>query len=380
MPENLYCENCGQMLVNGVCPNCQIENFTSGAADAAPVFEAVPVYTPFYATPDGQYLQQAAEGFGFLKEKDEKIQCVYGEKYFTHYLCKRSVHRKGFVVVTEKNAYFGGKMVLTTPGAPLVKEKSVRTLPLLDISAVGVNGKYLSEEWASCRKTVMYIRIIACILAAIFCIAFNFIILGIDPYQVPYSLYHFVQIMRLAQEHGILLIAGFIIAAPFVVKAVKLYRTRGGFGKVLFNIQHNGGTIQLTARMSRATMDPITEFLQHFNQCTENVKAAEEARIAEEERLAEEARAAEEERLANEAAEEARLAEEKRLADEAAEKARLEKEAAAMQQAMEKAMQTAPASAPSSIAEELKAYSEMYKQGLINDEEFAAFKAKLLNK
>ncbi len=57
MQENLYCENCGQMLVNGVCPNCNPESPTSAAADAAPASEPVsmpaPGFTPFCETPDG---------------------------------------------------------------------------------------------------------------------------------------------------------------------------------------------------------------------------------------------------------------------------------------------------------------------------------------
>lgn len=357
-------------------------------------------------------LQQAAAGFGFLKEKDEKIQCVYGEEYFNYYMSKRRVHSKGFVVVTEKNAYFGGKMVLTTPGAPLVKEKGVRTLPLKDISAVGLGGKYMDKRKVARRRAGNYTNIVIDFFGAIFCILIGIMLMWLfgsptnvsmhdisanhDIYSpvyqnnfsenktiMPLSVYttaaaSYTEGMDSAGVITIISISLFLLGILCAVRGFYLIK-HGGIAKVLFNVQHSNGTLQLAARMSKITMDPITEFVQHFNQCIENAKAAEEARIAEEERLAEEARAAEEERLAKEAAEEARLAEEKRLADEAAEKARLEKEAAAMQQAMEKAMQSAPASA-SNIAEELKAYSEMYKQGLINDEEFAAFKAKLLGK
>lgn len=349
------------MLVNGVCPNCSPESLTSAAADAAPASEPLsmpaPGFTPFCETPDGNVLQQAAAGFGFLKEKGEKIQCVYGEEYFNHYMSKRRVNRKGFVVVTDKYAYFGGKMVFTTPGAPLVKEKGVRTLPLKDISAVGLGGKYMDKRKVTSRRIKKHIAVMGSVFVAIFFLALGFFLS-----------------LSVGGGGGGFLIA-LIIGLPLValsvfiiVDTINYYKYGGGYAKVLFNIQHSGGTLQLAARMSKVSMDPINGFVQHFNQCIANVKAAEEARIAEEKRLA------------KEAAEEARLAEEKRLAGEAAEKARLEKEAAAMQQAMEKAMQSAPASAASSIAEELKAYSEMYKQGLINDEEFAAFKAKLLGK
>ena len=353
-----FCENCGQPLVNGVCPNCN--------AQTAPVSEEIavqqePAYTPYCEIGHGGVVQQCAEHFGFFKENDEKIQFVDGEEYFEKYLAKRKLSRKGFMVVTDKNAYLCGKTISIVQNMPVGKEKCVRTYPLTEISSIGASGKFLDEKKRKNKilmtKIIGFIPIILAAVLLFFCM------------------------FAMGNFFGVLLFFGAPLSMPLIIYGV-VYIKVGSDSikfKALFNVQHANGTLQLKLRRLLSESEPLARFINNFDYCIKVAKAAEEERLAEEARIAEEQRLAEEERLAEEkriAEEKAKAAEEKAKADE---EERIRKQAEAMQAAMKEAVQTAPANNQPDTLGQLKQFAEMRQQGLITDEEFAAFKAKLLN-
>lgn len=357
MSEGRFCENCGQPLVNGVCPNCN--------AQTAPVSEEIAVqqalaYMPYCETLKGRTVQQTAEQFGFFKENDEKIQFVDGEEYFEKYLAKRKLSRKGFMVVTDKNAYLCGKTISIVQNMPVGKEKCVRTYPLTEISSIGASGKFLDEKKR--KNKILMTKII-----------------GFIPIILAPVLFFFY--MSSAVGSSFALYGGALLSMPLIIYGVASIKVGSDSikFKALFNVQHANGTLQLKLRRLLSESEPLARFINNFDYCIKVAKAAEEERLAEEARIAEEQRLAEEERLAEEkriAEEKAKAAEEKAKADE---EERIRKQAEAMQAAMKEVVQTAPANNQPDTLGQLKQFAEMRQQGLITDEEFAAFKAKLLN-
>lgn len=451
------CNYCGTPLVNGVCPNCHPEMFAQqpayvqpeqqayaqpvqqayaqseqqayaqpeqqgyaqpeqqiyaqpeqsayGQGNPSQVYGEPVTFVPYCETPIGQELQQAAEEFGFFIEKGEKIQCVYSgedlkcyENNLDYYIIKHRIHRKGFVVVTEKNAYFGGKMSHIIPNQPVTKEKSVRPVKLTDISEIGVSGKFLDKTKTKNKMRQYVITSAICGVWGIFGFIlpvalplFSLLLLILAALiHMPMPRFFFIPLdlvskIKFSSPVLEILFVLFCLggAVAMVISFANFKNIKKCNAKVFFNINHRSGTLELKSYMFRTTVEPIENFMAQFSQCLDDARIAEiSERIQreKEECLAEERRI-EAERIAEEQrkAEEARLAEEARIAEEE----RIAKEAAAMQSAMEKAMQNvsaAPTGGTSNIAEELKTYGEMYKQGLISEEEFAAFKAKLLSK
>ena len=247
------CNYCGTPLVNGVCPNCHPEMFVQQQAYAQTVpqtqdpgsslelgitdiFQSGKEFTPYCYSPEGEQLQQMAGEFGFFKEKDEKLQCVYSEKNLFRYITKQKLNGKGFIAVTKENAYFGGKMSITVPHTPIINEKCLRAVKLKDITDVGTIGKYLDSEKIertvkanSGKRTILYFL---AIIAAAIVVSLIIISLSSTKHNRMNDFWLTLKV-----------ISPFVVVALIIVgvsQKTKLNRLLHKFnGKLFYNIQYN---------------------------------------------------------------------------------------------------------------------------------------------
>lgn len=118
-----FCEKCGTPLVDNVCPGCMQAEGEAGRQDRK--------FNKIFMSPD------------------EKLVTVLGNNYIENFLHDGSV-RNGFVVVSDKRAYFQGNSYYLNRDAKgrtrVVKNKQSRTVDLKDVTGTGTDT-YVDKTW-----------------------------------------------------------------------------------------------------------------------------------------------------------------------------------------------------------------------------------------